>query len=164
MMRRYSDWLVVGAFLVPPWMALLVGIYWLWLQPVPVEITYQHAHFLAGPAHNLAEAKQYEIADDIVGPGQPLWVYREWCHADRVYGSTASEWVATNASFVWAATQRPIPDPGKGCHARSSGLSAPNSISREYEYLGRWKITTNPLRDDIIEFPPLRLVLRNPRP
>lgn len=158
-MRRWTDWTIVAGLLLPPWVLALVAGYWLYLAPAPIELVAQYPQFLAWPVASFADADAAAVSE--VTPGAQVWILREWCQrTDRVIGETQSEWLATAASFVWPAPARPIPDLGPGCYVRAAGLLAPNSIPRDYEYLGKWHVVANPLRDDVIEMPPLRLKVR----
>lgn len=154
-MNVQKNILVVALFLVPPYIALLVGLYWRFLDnAAPVELVYQHPKFLYGPADNRDEAKLKET--DFVMSGGTVWIYRELCTFRSLYGTVRGDWVA--GAFVWQTPERSLVPRKLGCVNESFTLTAPTSNpTRDFTYQVEWLYEVNPLVTVAVAMPALHL-------
>lgn len=155
MTKVYQNALLVALFLVPPYAALTIAIYWKFFDNAPpVQLMYQHPKFLDEPVGNRDLAKQHEL--DGIESGGSVWVYREICTTDSRFGTVRGAWVA--GSFVWQTPERSIAPRRLGCVSESFNVTAPSSNpTRDFVYEVEWEYDINPLVTVAVDMPSLKL-------
>jgi hypothetical protein len=151
---------VITGLLVLPWFAVIVGTaltaWWL-LEPVPVEVTYAAEHFTNVEARTRAEAIANPVHEVVGGTVVYRWV--EFCVNRPFTGTSHRSWV--NESMVWNAPDLPTQlSRTVGCDARSFPVLVPTSSpTRTFDYVHHIEVQTNPIRTDIVDYPPLPLTI-----
>ena len=153
----------LGKFwLALPWLILALGvptlIWWL-AEPVPVTITYTAPAFLSSPVTERPSPKLY--AHEAPG-GSTLYRWVEYCVSKPFNATVHRSWVGK--AIVWPAPDLPTRLSREvGCRGASIVVEVPTSNpSRSFEFVQTMTIELNPLRTEMIEYPPIPLHILAP--
>ena len=150
-----SSWIVVGLLGPAYATAVVVAYWWLWPLPPTIEVLYSHSHFCSQQCETREEAQKYQI-EHVVSGEDVVWHYREIkINAQRV-GAIRSSW--QSGAFIWNSPQIATLGSPPGVYHRSVAVQPPTSNpTRDFAYQLTFHYDLTPMREESIEFPPVRL-------
>ena len=151
---KRKAWLLIYAFLIPPWISFLLGAYWYFIDvKSPLTLVYQSPKFSSQKVGTRDEADKYAVSQAV--SGITVWLYRETCIAEPQIGEINALWYSK--ALVLSAPQRSFP-PTVGCYSNSQEVRVP-TIAIDNDFLYRVTIfyVNNSLVHSKIELPPVPL-------
>lgn len=145
-------WTPLAFFLV-----VVPVIFWWLFEPPPVELKYVAPHFSDRPVESREEAARHTVV--AVRGGQEVYRYVEFCVHRAFVGTARRSWV--NSAMVWHAPDVPTALSREvGCRSASIAVEVPTSNpSRTFKFVQAMEVTVNPIRTDVIEYPPIPLTI-----
>jgi hypothetical protein len=146
-----------------PLVVALIGgplvIWWL-VEPGPLEVRYVAPTFSSEEAQSRDEAEKHAVL--AVKGGTQVYRYIEYCVRRPFTGTARRSWV--NDALVWHAPDVPTQlSRVVGCRSASIMVDVPTSSpTRTFYWVNRIEVPVNPIRDDVIEFPPIPLTILAP--
>ncbi len=150
------QWVVVGVLLGPVYAAALLGAYWAWWPlPPTIEVLYSHPYFCDRPCETREEAQRYQVYSVMSGDDE-VWHYREIKVNAQRLGAIRASW--QSGSFIWNSPQVATLRSPPGIYHRSVAVQPPTSNpTRDFAYQLSFHYELTPMREESIEFPPVRL-------
>lgn len=148
---------------LPLVLALIGGplIIWWLVEPSPLEVRYVAELFTSEESNTREDAMKHAVV--AVKGGTQVFRYIEYCVRRPFQGTARRSWV--NDAMVWHAPDVPTQlSRVVGCRNASIMVDVPTSNpTRTFYFVQRIEIPVNPIRDDVIEFPPIPLTIVAPR-
>ena len=146
-----------------PMVVALIGgplVVWWLVEPGPLEVGYVAPHFANEDARTRDEAERHAVL--AVRGGTQVYRYIEFCVRRPFTGTARRSWV--NDALVWHAPDVPTQlSRIAGCRNASVVVDVPTSNpTRTFYYTHRIELHVNPIRNDVIEFPPIPLTIVAP--
>lgn len=147
---------VVALLMGPLYVGAALVAYWLfWPMPPTLEVIYSHGLFCDRPCETREEAIQYQV-EHVVSGDDNLWHYREIRINEQRVGAIRSSW--QSGSFIWNSPQVATLGSPPGVYHRSVAVQPPTSNpTRDFEWRLSFHYDPTPMRNEVIEFPPVRL-------
>jgi len=156
-MKNNYTTLLVAAFLIPPWAAFLLGMYWYFIDASPpYVINYSHPFFTAQPAESRVDATEKQITEAL--GGSTVWTYRETCVLRDISGTLRVRWDAE--AFSWSVPEVAFLNSPVGCKTQAYAVILPTSNpTRHVVYRSTRVYDLNPIKTVEVHAPPIPITI-----